>query len=195
MIGPAAGGCVLTCGSAVAVNSAAPERSAALGWYGGEELHCHCEHCRVNNRRATGCDLLQGNDQLPGVLPILDEEPHLSLLSRANRCTVGYGLSYSSFAYSGSECQAHCRRGRDQATVKNTSSAKADEVVQLYLGGGDGVDAPVAACAGFSGFNCGRGRAESKLHGLAEDLPKATVDVSVGGGSQWERRSHVKGSL
>ena len=52
------------------------------------------------------------------------------------RYPFGYGLSYTTFAYSGAECAAEVRTG-DRVTVtanvKNTGKRDGDEVVQLYV--------------------------------------------------------------
>src|ERR1035438_629663 len=55
----------------------------------------------------------------------------------------GYGLSYSTFAYSGLTAKRTAAGAEVQATVKNTSSREGEEVVQLYIAGGSGDDAPI----------------------------------------------------
>jgi beta-glucosidase len=50
----------------------------------------------------------------------------------------GYGLSYSTFAYSGLKARRTADGAQIRATVKNTSSRDGDEVVQLYVSGGPG---------------------------------------------------------
>jgi len=59
-----------------------------------------------------------------------------------------------------------------------------------------GVDAPVRSLRGFQRIQL-RARESRKVNFTvsAEDLPKATVDVSVGGGQPVGTTPHVKGSL
>ncbi|MDR1675037.1 MAG: glycoside hydrolase family 3 C-terminal domain-containing protein, partial [Tannerella sp.] len=50
----------------------------------------------------------------------------------------GFGLSYTTFGYSGLTVPGKVRKGEDirvKVTVKNTGERKGDEVVQLYLSG------------------------------------------------------------
>lgn len=66
----------------------------------------------------------------------------------------GYGLSYTSFAYSGLRIDKSVDGGLDvHVTIKNTGAMKADEVPQVYLGAPGrippGVQFPVRALAGF----------------------------------------------
>jgi len=191
---------VLTSGSAVAVNSAAAGAKALLSaWYGGEEAGTAIAETLAGVNNPAGrldVTFYKGNDQLP-------EFTDYSMKNRTYRYfkgeplyPFGYGLSYSSFAYSGLSAKRTAGGAEISATVKNTSSREGDEVVQLYLGGGDGVDAPVRSLRGFQRIQL-RARESRKVNFTvsAEDLPKATVDVSVGGGQPVGTTPHVKGSL
>ena len=66
----------------------------------------------------------------------------------------GYGLSYSSFTYSGLRVEKSADGGLDvHVTIRNSGSMEADEVPQVYLGAPsvipDGVQFPVRALVGF----------------------------------------------
>ncbi|MGB8031336.1 MAG: glycoside hydrolase family 3 C-terminal domain-containing protein [Terracidiphilus sp.] len=66
----------------------------------------------------------------------------------------GYGLSYTSFAYSGLKVAKAADGGLDvHVTIKNTGAMDSDEVPQVYLGAPSeipaGVQFPVRALAGF----------------------------------------------
>jgi beta-glucosidase len=66
----------------------------------------------------------------------------------------GYGLSYTSFEYSGLEVKETSDGGLDVGfTIKNTGAMDSDEVPQIYVGAPavipDGVQFPIRALAGF----------------------------------------------
>src|ERR1035438_8420224 len=61
----------------------------------------------------------------------------------------GYGISYSTFAYSGLTAKRTATGAEIRATVKNTSSREGDEVVQLYISGAVEEDAPIRNLCGF----------------------------------------------
>jgi beta-glucosidase len=108
----------------------------------------------------------------------------------------GYGLSYSTFAYSGLTAKRTATGAEVRATVKNTSSHEGDEVVQLYLGGGTGDDAPIRSLRGFQRIHLGAGQIRQLTFTVAAgDLPKSTVEVSVGGGQPVGSTPYVKGWL
>jgi beta-glucosidase len=71
-----------------------------------------------------------------------------------------------------------------------------DEVVQLYIGGGPGADAPLRNLRGFQRIRlrAGESRQVTFTVGLG-DLPKEKVEVSVGGGQPLANVPHLKGNL
>ena len=74
----------------------------------------------------------------------------------------GYGLSYTSFGYSGLRIDKNADGGLDvHVTIKNTGSRDADEVPQVYLGAPSripaGVQFPVRALVGFERERIPRG--------------------------------------
>jgi beta-glucosidase len=110
----------------------------------------------------------------------------------------GYGLSFSSFAYSDVKVsQAQIAADGTVAVsvrVSNGSSVAGDEVVQLYLSHPDVDGAPIRALAGFQRIHLDAGAAktvEFSLHerdlsvvdeaGIRRIAP-GTVDAWVGGG-------------
>jgi beta-glucosidase len=78
----------------------------------------------------------------------------------------GYGLSYTSFEYSGLKVEKAADGGLDvTVTIKNTGGVDSDEVPQVYLGAPssipDGVQFPVRALAGFDRVHLAAGESKS----------------------------------
>jgi beta-glucosidase len=148
---------VLTSGSAMAVNWANDHAAAILeAWYPGEE------------GGTAVADVLSGNYNPSGRLPItfyksvaqLPPFTNYSMKGRTYRYFAeqplypfGYGLSFSSFAYSEAKVAPLDSAGEHgwiaSVRVTNTSSIPADEVVQLYISHPDQEGAPLRALAGF----------------------------------------------
>jgi len=191
---------VLTSGSAVAVNSAASGASALLSaWYGGEETGTAIAETLAGVNNPAGrlaVTFYKGMDQLP-------EFTDYSMKNRTYRYfkgeplyPFGYGLSYSTFAYSGLSAKRTSGGAEIGATVKNTSAREGDEVVQLYLGGGLGESAEIRSLRGFQRIHLRAGESRRVNFTLpAENVPRATVEVSVGGGQPIGITPHVGGSL
>ncbi len=191
---------VLTSGSAVALNFAAQRANAVLAaWYGGEE---------AGNAIA---ETLAGVNNPAGRLPItfyksVDELPPFTDYAMKGRTyryfkgdplyPFGFGLSYSSFAYSDLRAERTAKGAEISATVKNTSSREGDEVVELYIGGGPGDDAPVRNLRGFQRIHLRAGESRQVSFTLGgEALPPSTVDISVGGGQPGGNVPQVRGTL
>ena len=108
----------------------------------------------------------------------------------------GFGLSYSSFAYSGLLAKRTATGAEIRATVENTSARDGDEVVQLYVAGGPGEEAPIRSLRGFQRIRLRRGESREVIFTLGtDDLPKSAVEVSVGGGQPLHGTPHVRGPL
>src|ERR1019366_8530269 len=92
------------------------------------------------------------------------------------------GLSYSTFEYSGLIAKRTSKGAEIRATVKNTSKVDGDEVVQLYIGGGPGEEAPIRNLRGFQRIHlhAGEGRQVPFMVASA-DLPKKKVKIGAGG--------------
>jgi beta-glucosidase len=69
-------------------------------------------------------------------------------------------------------------------------------VVQLYFGGGAGEDAPIRNLRGFLRIHLRAGESRKVKFTLRSgDLPKAAVEVSVGGGQPASAIPHLEGTL
>jgi beta-glucosidase len=191
---------VLTSGSAVAVSSAAEHASAVLAaWYGGEEAGTAIAETLAGVHNPAGrlpVTFYKSVDQLP---PFTD----YSMKGRTYRYfegeplyPFGFGLSYSTFAYSGLVAKRTAKGAEIRATVKNTSARDGDEVVQLYVGGGPGREAPIRSLRGFQRVHLRAGESREMRFTLsADELPSPTVEVSVGGGQPLPDTPHVRGEL
>jgi beta-glucosidase len=191
---------VLTSGSAVAINSAAAGAAAVLSaWYGGEEAGTAIAETLAGINNPAGrlpVTFYKGNDQLP---PFTD----YNMKGRTYRYfqgeplyPFGYGLSYSTFAYSGLSAKRTAKGAEVKATVKNTSSREGDEVVQLYISGEIGENAAIRSLRGFQRVHLRAGESRQITFQLAPDaLPKAKAEVSVGGGQPLAGTPCVTGSL
>ena len=191
---------ILTSGSALAVNSAAAGATALLSaWYAGEEAGTAI------------AETLAGLNNPAGRLPVtfyksLNQVPEFTDYSMKGRTyryfkgeplyPFGYGLSYSTFAYSGLSATRTAGGAEIRATVKNTSSRDGDEVVQLYLGGGMDADAPIRSLRRFERIHLRAGESrEVTFTVTAKDVPQSPVEVTVGGGQPLGDTPVVKGTL
>ena len=191
---------MLTSGSALAVNHAAEHAAAVLAaWYGGEETGTAI------------ADTLAGTNNPAGRLPVtfykstsqLPEFTDYNMKGHTYRYfkgeplyPFGFGLSYSTFEYLDLSVKRTARGAEVRATVKNASKVDGDEVVQLYIGGGAGADAPIRNLRGFQRVHLRAGESRRVSFTIAPgDLPREKVDVSVGGGQPLAGVPHVKGKI
>lgn len=147
---------VLMNGSAVSLPWAQQHADAILeAWYPGEE------------GAAAIARTLAGKNNPGGRLPVtfyssVDQLPPFSDYSMSNRTYryfkgtplygFGYGLSYTSFAYSNIRAPKSLQAGDTltvEADVKNTGSLAGDEVAELYLTPPETAVSPKLALAGF----------------------------------------------
>jgi len=148
---------VLTNGSALAVNWANKHANAILdSWYAGEE------------GGAAIAETLSGKNNPAGRLPVtfytgVDQLPPFEDYAMKGRTyryfegkplyPFGYGLSYTTFSYSGLKLPQNAIKAGDplavEATVTNTGRREGDEVVQLYLSFPQIPGAPLRALRGF----------------------------------------------
>ena len=148
---------VLTNGSALAVNWAQEHAAAILeAWYPGEE------------GGTAVADVLSGDFNPAGRLPVtfyksvaqLPPFGSYSMNGRTYRYSTeqplypfGYGLSFSSFNYSGAKASPDQAAPGVAVTVSvrvtNSSSVPGDEVVQLYLSHAGVEGTPIRSLAGF----------------------------------------------
>jgi beta-glucosidase len=191
---------VLTSGSAMAANYAAAHASAVLmAWYGGEEA-------------GTGiAQTLAGASNPAGRLPVtfyrsVEQLPPFNEYAMKGRTyryftgealyPFGFGLSYSKFEYSGLDARRTASGATLRVSVKYTSSRDGDEVVQLYVAGEGGAEAPLRNLRGFQRIHLRAGeRRELQFTLTAADLPPSPVEVSVGGGQPATNVPHLRGML
>jgi beta-glucosidase len=206
---------VLTNGSALAVNWASTHVNAILdSWYAGEE------------GGTAIAQTLSGRNDPAGRLPVtfytgIDQLPPFDDYSMKNRTyryftgtplyPFGYGLSYTSFAYSGLHLPAGPINAGDpltaEVTVTNTGKVAGDEVAQLYLTFPDLPGAPLRALRGFERIHLAPG-ASQRVHFELKprDLSMVTAageivvapgayTISVGGGQPGTGAPAVSGSF
>jgi beta-glucosidase len=191
---------ILTSGSAVAINTAATGAAAVLSaWYGGEEAGTAIADTLAGINNPSGrlpVTFYKGTDQLPSFTDYSMKNRTYRYFTGQPLFPFGYGLSYSTFAYSGFTAKRNATGAEIRATVKNTSSREGDEVVQLYIAGGSGDDAAIRNLRGFQRVHLRPGQSRQVTFQVpAADLPKTAVEVSVGGGQPVGSTPHVKGSL
>jgi beta-glucosidase len=193
---------VLMNGSALAVNWINGHANAVLeAWYPGEE------------GGAAVAETLSGKNNPAGRLPVtfytgVDQLPNFEDYGMANRTyryyngkplyPFGYGLSYTTFSYSGLNIPTQAvSAGQPVAadvTVTNSGNVPGDEVVQVYLKFPDVKGAPQIALRGFQRIHLEPGTSQKVHFDLKpRDLGIVTEDghpiiaqgdyaISIGGG-------------
>lgn len=175
---------VLMNGSALAVNWAEQHAAAILeAWYPGE----------VGGTAIA--ETLAGANNPAGRLPItfyasLNQLPPFEDYSMQNRTyryfhgqplyTFGYGLSYSSFAFSHIQLSSRSLRAGQPLTVtadvRNTSKVAGDEVAELYLSYPPSATTPIRALKGFERVHLAPGETREVTFVLSSrDLSQVTA--------------------
>jgi beta-glucosidase len=191
---------VLTSGSAIAASSAAKGAAALLqAWYGGEEAGTAIADTLAGVYNPAGrlpVTFYASVDQLPPFVDYAMKGRTYRYFRGEPLYPFGFGLSYSTFAYSGLAATRTPKGAEVHATVKNTSARDGEEVVQLYVGGGLEPEAPIRNLRGFQrvALRAGESRAVSFVV-ATEDLPRSAVDISVGGGQPGGNVPVVRASL
>jgi len=191
---------VLTSGSAVALNHAAAHAKAVLAaWYGGEEAGSALAETLAGASNPAGrlpVTFYTSADQLPPFTDYAMKGRTYRHFTGTPLYPFGFGLSYSTFAYSGLEARRTADGAEIRAVVTNTSARDGDEVVQLYVAGGPGESAPIRSLRGFQRIRLKAGeRREVRFMVPAESLPSSPVAISVGGGQPLAGIPHVAGTL
>jgi len=191
---------VLTSGSAIAANYAALNATAVLvAWYGGEEAGSAIADTLAGANNPAGrlpVTFYKSADQLPPFTEYAMKGRTYRYFSGTPLYPFGFGLTYSSFAYADLSAKRTAAGAEIRATVKNTSARDGDEVVQVYVAGGSGDGAPIRSLRGFQRIHLKAGESRQVTFQVAaEDLPKTSVEVSVGGGQPLAGIPHVKGGL
>ena len=188
---------VLTSGSAVAINYPAERAAAVLAlWYGGEEAGTAIAETLAGANNPAGrlpVTFYRSVEQLP---PFDD----YSMKGRTYRYFTGealfpfgFGLSYSTFDYSGLRAMRTAGRATVSVRVKNTSARDGDEVVQLYLAGGGADGDPIRDLRGFERVHLRAGESREVRFSLA--APKGKVKISVGGGQPTGKVPRLEATL
>jgi len=206
---------VLMNGSALAVNWINVHANAVLdAWYSGEE------------GGAAIADTLSGKNDPAGRLPVtfykdVGQLPNFEDYSMANRTyryftgkplyPFGYGLSYTTFAYSHLVVPSAPVQPGDpvaaDATVTNTGKVAGDEVVQLYLRFPPVAGAPRIALRGFERVHLQPGESRN-VHFVLKNrdlgmvtetgqpiIAAGSYSISIGGGQPNQGAPVVEGSF
>jgi beta-glucosidase len=188
---------VLTGGSAIAANYAA-EHAAALmeAWYGGEEAGTAIAETLAGVNNPSGrlpVTFYKGTDQLPEFTDYAMKGRTYRYFKGDPLFSFGYGLSYSTFQYSGLSAKRTPQGAEVRVTVKNTSARAGDEIVQLYVADGG---EEIRNLRGFQRVHLRAGESRNVTFTLgSEDVSKPQVEVSVGGGQPVGNTPHVKATL
>jgi beta-glucosidase len=206
---------VLLNGSALGVNWEKAHANAILeAWYSGEE------------GGAAIAETLSGKNNPAGRLPVtfykdVRQLPHFEDYSMEGRTyryfegeplwPFGYGLSYTTFEYSGLTLPTASIHAGDpldvSVTVTNTGKLAGDEVVQLYLKFPDVPGAPIRALRGFRRVHLEPGASQKvAFHLERRDLSMVTdagdiivaqgkYTVSVGGSQPGTGAPSVSGDI
>jgi beta-glucosidase len=167
---------VVMSGSAIALDWAKEHANAVLqAWYPGEEGGTAIAETLAGDNNPAGrlpVTVYKGTEQLP-------EFTDYSMARRTYRYfdgeplfPFGYGLGYTSFAYSGLKLSSPALQAGEplqvEAQVANTGARDGDEVVQLYLVFPKLPGAPRHALRGFTRFHLKAGETRSVRFSLAE---------------------------
>ena len=206
---------VLANGSALAVNWAREHANAILeSWYAGEE------------GGAAIAETLSGKNNPAGRLPVtfytgVDQLPPFEDYAMKGRTyryfegkplyPFGYGLSYTTFSYSGLTLPKSAIKAGDpltaEVTVTNTGKRDGDEVAQLYLEFPHVAGAPLRALRGFKRVHLKAGESQTVHFELRDRdlsmvteagepiIAKGKYSVSVGGGQPNTEAPSVSGTF
>jgi beta-glucosidase len=191
---------VLTSGSAIAANHAAQHAAGLLAaWYGGEEAGSAIAEILAGAANPAGrlpVTFYKGVEQLPPFMEYAMKGRTYRYFEGEPLYPFGFGLSYSTFAYSGLSAQRTPAGAEVRATVTNTSARDGDEVVQLYFDGEPGEQAPRRSLRGFRRIHLRAGESQEVTFTVRSDeLPGPAVAISVGSGQPVDGTPHVKGRL
>ncbi len=206
---------VLTNGSALAVNWASEHANAILdAWYPGEEGGTAVAQTLSGRNNPAGrlpVTFYKSVDQLPPFEDYAMQGRTYRYFTGAPLYPFGYGLSYSTFSYSGLSLPTDAVNAGDslaaEVTVTNTSNRAGDEVAQLYLTFPNVPGAPLRALRAFRRVHLNAGasqkvRFELKPRDLSmvteagePIVAEGTYTISVGGGQPGTGAPAVSGSF
>ena len=159
---------VLMNGSALSVNWAKAHANAILeAWYSGEEGGAAIAATLSGKNDPAGrlpVTFYTGVDQLPNFENYAMEGRTYRYFKGQPLYPFGYGLSYTTFSYSGLEVPTEEVNAGDpvhaSVTVTNAGKMAGDEVVELYLQFPDVPGAPIRALRGFRRVHLEAGASE-----------------------------------
>jgi beta-glucosidase len=177
---------VLQNGSALSVNWAEEHANAILeAWYPGEEGGTAIAETLAGDNNPAGrlpLTFYSSLSQLPSFNDYSMKERTYRYFSDKPLYGFGFGLSYTSFTYSGIKLPSSSIKAGDavtvEADVKNTGSAAGDEVVELYLTQPKAFETPIRVLAGFTRVHLAPGK--STHVGLTID-PRSIAQVDSNG--------------
>ena len=206
---------VLTNGSALAVNWASANANAILdAWYPGEEGGAAVAQTLSGRNNPAGrlpVTFYKSVDQLPSFDDYAMKGRTYRYFTGAPLYPFGYGLSYSTFSYSGLTLPSSAVNAGDpvtaDVTVTNTGSRAGDEVAELYLTFPSVPGAPLRALRAFQRIHLEAGASQHVHFELKpRDMSMVTetgepivaegaYTVSVGGGQPDTAAPTVSGSF
>jgi len=193
---------VLTNGSALAVNWAKEHANAILdAWYPGEEGGSAVAETLAGKNNPAGrlpVTFYTGVDQLPPFEDYAMKGRTYRYFEGKPLYPFGYGLSYTTFSYTGLMLPKNAINGGDpliaEATITNTGKLEGDEVAQLYLAFPNTPGAPLRALRGFKRVHLKPGESQkvqfelkdrdlSMVNDAGEPIiAEGKYSVSIGGG-------------
>ena len=206
---------VLANGSALAVNWAREHANAILeSWYAGEEGGAAIAETLSGKNNPAGrlpVTFYTGIEQLPPFEDYVMKGRTYRYFEGRPLYPFGYGLSYTTFSYSGLTLPTSGIKAGDSLTAKvmvtNTGKRDGDEVAQLYLAFPHVAGAPLRALRGFKRVHLKAGESQTVQFELrdrdlsmvteagAPIIAKGKYSVSVGGGQPNTEAPSVSGTF
>lgn len=206
---------VLMNGSALAVNWAHDHANAMIdAWYSGEEGGTAIAQVLAGEYNPAGrlpVTFYKGVEQLPAFEDYSMSNRTYRYFTGEPLYPFGYGLSYSTFEYSGLKfSNPNLQAGSPldvEVDVKNTGKRDGDEVMQLYISFPKVAGAPLKALRGFTRVHLKAGESQHiKLTMSPRDLSYVNEDgdrlvaagdylITVGGGQPGTPAAHAEAHL
>jgi beta-glucosidase len=206
---------VLTNGSAMAVNWASKHVNAILdSWYAGEEGGSAIAETLSGRNNPAGrlpVTFYTGVDQLPPFEDYAMKGRTYRYFEGKPLYPFGYGLSYTTFSYSGLKLPQNAIKPGDpltvEVTVTNTGRREGDEVAQLYLSFPQIPGAPLRALRGFKRVHLKPQESKKVLFELKERdlsmvseagelmIAQGQYSLSVGGGQPKTEAPSIAGTF
>jgi beta-glucosidase len=206
---------VLANGSALAVNWAKEHVNAILeSWYAGEEGGAAIAETLSGKNNPAGrlsVTFYTGVDQLPPFEDYAMKGRTYRYFEGKPLFPFGYGLSYTTFSYSGLTLPKSAIQAGDpltaDVTVTNTGKVEGDEVVHLYLSFPKVAGAPIRALRGFKRIHLKAGESQEVSFELKDrdlgmvsqagepNIAEGTYSVAIGGGQPNTEAPSVAGTF